>query len=354
VTLKGIMAAFAAPLAIWGNPLIDKATSRDDFDLRDIRKRKMSIYVCIPAGEVHQAGFILNLLFSQLVNENVKELPENNPELKHQCLLMLDECTAMGKVAMLAKGVGYMAGYNLRLAIVIQDREQLEAVYGKSDAHNLVSNMGVVMYYTPNDIEEAEKYSKAIGYDTVSNTSKQRPNGMFGGGRSSGSETESAHSRALMLPQELLAMNKAKQLIMRGGMPVVMADKITYYADKYFEERFTAVPMRQVVINGKTRSVPVPPALPTPGWRYFKTLIASTNYYLGEDFADLVDDEAASCTDQLLEKIVNEPEAWPRQSVEAAAEELARRKCDEFLLELGKDNREEVAKGPYRELVMER
>jgi type IV secretion system protein VirD4 len=346
------MAAFAAPLAIWGNPLIDKATSRDDFDLRDIRKRKMSIYVHIPAGEVHQAGFILNLLFSQLVNENVKELPEDNPQLKHQCLLMLDECTAMGKVAMLAKGVGYMAGYNLRLAIVIQDREQLEAVYGKPDAHNLVSNMGVVMYYTPSDIHEAEKYSKMIGYDTVRNTSKQRPNGgAFAGGRSTGSETESPHSRALMLPQELLAMDKGKQLIMRSGIPVVMADKITYYTDKDFSERFTAVPMRVVVINGNTRSVPVPSPLPSAGWRFYKTLIASTNYYLGDDFADLVDDETEGCTDQLLEKIVNEPEAWPTRSVDAAAEALAKRKVDDFLRELGRDNRERVAQGPYHELV---
>jgi len=120
--LKGIMATFAATLTPFSNAVIDKATSADDFDLRDIRKKKMTIYLNIPAGEILQASFIINLFFSQLINENVKELPEQNPDLKYQCLMLLDEFTAMGKVAIIAKGVGYMAGYNMRLAIIIQDK----------------------------------------------------------------------------------------------------------------------------------------------------------------------------------------------------------------------------------------
>lgn len=144
----------------WGNPVKDKATSADDFDLRDVRKRKMSIYMHIPAGEVMQANFIINLFFSQLINENVKTLPEKDPSLKEQCLVLLDEFTAAGKIPIVAKAVGYMAGYNMRLAIVIQDKSQLESVYGKEDSHNIVSNMGLTIFFTPSTTEEAESYSK--------------------------------------------------------------------------------------------------------------------------------------------------------------------------------------------------
>lgn len=38
-----------------------------------------------------------------LVNENTKELPEQNPELKYQCLILLDEFTSMGKSKLLKK-----------------------------------------------------------------------------------------------------------------------------------------------------------------------------------------------------------------------------------------------------------
>lgn len=64
----------------------------------------MTIYLNIPAGEILQAASIIKLFFSQLINENVKELPEQNPDLKCQCLLLMDEFTAMGKVEIIAKG----------------------------------------------------------------------------------------------------------------------------------------------------------------------------------------------------------------------------------------------------------
>ncbi|MDR5665030.1 type IV secretory system conjugative DNA transfer family protein, partial [Burkholderia cenocepacia] len=40
--LASILATFNAPLTIWANPIVDAATSANDFDLRDVRRRKMS------------------------------------------------------------------------------------------------------------------------------------------------------------------------------------------------------------------------------------------------------------------------------------------------------------------------
>ena len=49
-----------------------------------------------------------------------------NPALKYQCLLVLNEFTAMGRVAVFAKALGYLAGYNLRCLTVIQAGSQLD------------------------------------------------------------------------------------------------------------------------------------------------------------------------------------------------------------------------------------
>lgn len=280
--LKGVHATFTASLTPWANAVIDKATSGDDFDLRDVRRKKVTIYLNIPAGEILQAAPIIKLFFSQLINENVKELPEHNPELKHQCLLLLDEFTAMGKVEIIAKGVGYMAGYNMRLALVIQDKNQLEAVYGKEDAHNIVSNMGAVIYFTPSQISEAEEYAKMIGNDTVATTSRQTPKGqLFGikGEGGSSSTTEQYQSRAIMLPQELLQMSKDLQLVVRSGIPVIQADKVRYFTDPYFKERFTAVPMQEVTVGGERRQVPIPAALPSGDWAPYHQAVGASDFY---------------------------------------------------------------------------
>ncbi len=338
-TLKNILSSFIAPLALWGNAVVDKATSADDFDLRQLRRRRMTVYIHIPASEVTQAGFILNLFFSQLINENVRELPEDNPELKYQCMLLLDEFTALGKVAMIAKGVGYMAGYNLRLCIVIQDRSQLEAVYGREDAHNILSNMGAMVVFTPNQVKEAEEYSKLIGNMTVQSSSKQRSNGgILSSGSSSTSETESPHARALMLPQELLSMDKKRQLVVRAGIPVINCDKIIYYADPFFRDRFNAVPMRQVVINGDARKVPVPRVLPRENWRIYRQGVDRSDYYLQDDFSDLSPSVFELEEQALLDQINANAAAGNEEHLDLLCATLARQKIERFqhLFETGK------------------
>lgn len=334
-TLKSILASFIAPLSIFDNPVIDKATSANDFDLREIRKRKMTIYLHVPAGEVMQASFILNLFFSQLITENVKELPEENPDLKYQCLMMLDEFTAIGKVAIIAKGVGYMAGYNMRLALIIQSNSQLESTYGKEDSHSIIENMGAVIYYTPTQNQEAEEYSKMIGYRTVTNTSIQHANvGALNAGKYSKSETESVVSRALMLPQELLALDKEKELIRRSGMPIVLADKIRYFKDSFFMSRFTAIPMRQINVGGESRNVPIPLTLPTQNWRIYHTTTSLSDYYVIGDLSDL-NKRTETADVSLLLDIINEPDSEntgndSETMRETACEDLAAKKVAEW------------------------
>lgn len=63
-------------------------------------------------------GTLLNLFFSQLADVNVRQgLPQDNHELKYQCLL-LDEFTALGRIPAIEKGVGYLAGYGIRPVLV--------------------------------------------------------------------------------------------------------------------------------------------------------------------------------------------------------------------------------------------
>ena len=108
------------PSTHWINPVIDAATSADDFLLTDVRKKKMTIYIGILPNKLAESRVIVNLFFSQLINQNTKELPQDNPDLKHQCMLLMDEFTSIGKVEIIAHSVSYMAGYNIRLFPIIQ------------------------------------------------------------------------------------------------------------------------------------------------------------------------------------------------------------------------------------------
>lgn len=198
-TLSSILASFNAPLSAFTIPSVDAATSRDDFDLRDVRKKRMTIYLGVTPNKLSQSRLIMNLFFSQLINLNTKELPEHNAALKYQCLLLCDEFTAIGKVDIINSAVGYIAGYNLRLLPIFQSRGQLISKYGENDADNLVSNHALRVVYPPKELKDAKEVSETLGSMTVKSTSTGTSGKPMGGGTSH-SENTSDQRRDLMMP----------------------------------------------------------------------------------------------------------------------------------------------------------
>jgi type IV secretion system protein VirD4 len=232
-TFASILGTFKEPLNAWINPVLDAATSDDDFLLTDVRKKAMTIYVGIQPNKLAEARLIVNLFFSQLINQNTKELPQNNKALKYQCLLLMDEFTSIGKVEIIASAVSYMAGYNIRLLPIIQSMAQLDATYGKDISRTLITNHALQIVYAPREQQDANDYSDMLGYTTV-----RKENITKGKGRDSVSRSHSEERRALMLPQELKAMGPDKEVFLYEGIPhPVLCDKIRYYKDKHFTER---------------------------------------------------------------------------------------------------------------------
>lgn len=94
---------------IYRNEPVLTATATSDFDLRDLRKKKMTIFIGITPDKLAIARPILNIFFSQLISLNIKELPQSNPDLKYTCLLLMDEFTSIGNMPILKKGVSFIA-----------------------------------------------------------------------------------------------------------------------------------------------------------------------------------------------------------------------------------------------------
>ena len=241
-TFASILGTFKEPLNAWINPVLDAATSEDDFLLTDVRKKKMTIYIGIQPNKLAESKLIVNLFFSQLINLNTKELPKSNPDLKYQCLLLMDEFTSIGRVEIIASAVSYMAGYNVRLLPIIQSMSQLDATYGREVSRTIITNHALQILYAPREQQDANDYSDMLGYTTI------RKKNVTHAREKTHSFTE--ERRALMLPQELKAMGPDKEVFLYEGIPhPVKCDKIRYYKDRYFTSRLLPkvdVPMLDV------------------------------------------------------------------------------------------------------------
>lgn len=229
-----ILATLTAPLGIFLDPVVEAATSGDDFLLTDLRKKRMTIYLGIIPTDNAPFARLTNLFFSQLVTVNIQQgLPENNPTLKHQCLLLMDEFTALGAIPAILHGVAYIAGYGLRLLIIIQSPSQVTQIYGREATRTFFTNFAAHIVFTPQDDTDAREYSEMIGYETFKARSVSRTSGRS----ASNSRSDSDQRRAVMLPQELRLMPQSDSIISLNNTRPIYAQKIMYWQEEVFIRR---------------------------------------------------------------------------------------------------------------------
>ncbi|MES2321616.1 MAG: type IV secretory system conjugative DNA transfer family protein [Pseudomonadota bacterium] len=236
-TRAGIMTGFRSRLELWMNPLVDAATSANDFDLRLVREKRMSIYIGVTPDNLDRMAPLINLFFQQLIDLNTRQLPEQNRNIKYACLLLMDEFTAIGKIPVLAKGISYLAGYWLRMLPIIQSPAQLVEVYGKEAAQTFTTNHALQIIFPPkaSETDTARDISEWLGYETVKGYSRSIAKGVFA--KKTPNETASDQKRALLLPQEITSLGKDKALIIMEDCPPILARKVRYYEDANFKNR---------------------------------------------------------------------------------------------------------------------
>jgi type IV secretion system protein VirD4 len=215
--------------------MVAAATRTSDFSLSDIRHRPTSIYVCIEPQHLRSARVILNLFFTQLIYQNTQSLPKTQHD-SLQCLLLMDEFTAIGRIEILAHSVAFIAGFGLRLVTIIQSIAQLAGVYGENDARTLIANHALRVVFAPSEMRDAREVSEMLGMTTVRTPSEAHTH-TSGGSRSTTTKRDSEQARPLLLPQELRALGETMELLLLAGHPPIRAAKIRYFEDPELRSR---------------------------------------------------------------------------------------------------------------------
>jgi type IV secretion system protein VirD4 len=244
VTASSIRKTFTSRLDLWLNPILDHATAESDFDLRSLRTTPTSIYVGVNPDDLHRLRPVLNLFFQQAIGLQTRELPERNPHLKHQVMMLLDEFTALGRIPIIAEAISYLPGYNVRVVLVIQTPAQLREVYGIHNAETMLKSLAARIVFAPKDYGDAREISDELGFTTVKVKTLSRPLGQFFEGRQgrSRSVSVSEQRRALLLPQEVKELGPEEAIIFYEGLRPIRCRKIRYYADARFRARLLPPP----------------------------------------------------------------------------------------------------------------
>lgn len=232
--VEGIRKVVSTRLQAWYNPRITAATSMSDFDLREIRRKPMTIYVAVSPGNMPRMRPLLRLFFDQLTNSNTDATPAQDPTLKIPVLVMLDEFARLGRIDSLAEGAQFLRGYGLRLAYIIQNKAQLRAIYGEDGAADIFDNLGAEIVFGTNDPKLTKELEERLGDNTVNVTTKNRPRFWAWMNWAKQSEAEHPHRRPLMLDQEIAQLSPLEQIIIRPGMKPMKTKRICWWSDPAF------------------------------------------------------------------------------------------------------------------------
>ncbi len=267
-TVQGIRKTMTASLSLWFNPRIDAATAESDFDLRELRNSLHAIYVGVSPDNIERLRPLLALFFQQLVDLTVRVLPQHDPKAKHQVLVLLDEFPLLGPMPVLANAFAFVAGYNMRLMLIMQSKAQLRdpALYGPDKAAAMLDNCGVEVVFGTKDLGLSKELSERLGYDTVDGLSRSGPRFWRAFRGKNLNQTESDQRRALLLPQEVMRLKPRDSIVIRPGIFPIKAKRIRHYEDQTFLRLLRDPPpvepieVVQLMDSGNAGSAPVAPA----------------------------------------------------------------------------------------------
>jgi len=231
---SGVISTLNSSLELWANHLIDKTTATSDFNISDMKKKKITVYVGLTPDNIERLKPLMKVFYQQASQLLCKHMPKKDEPFG--VMFMMDEFPTLGEMEQFKTGIAYFRGYRLRLFLIIQDTQQLKGTYEEAGMNSFLSNATYRITFAANNIETAELISKMCGNKTVKQYSQNKPK-FLDLNPASRSIHESETQRALLLPQEVMQLPRDEQIILIESAAPIKSKKIFYYKDNFFTRR---------------------------------------------------------------------------------------------------------------------
>jgi len=221
-------------LELWANPLIDTTTATSDFNLHQFKTVPHTAYIGLTPDNINRLKPLMNMFYQQAAAFFTAKMPQKHE--KYGVLMLMDEFPTLGKMEQFQAGIAYFRGYKVRLFLIIQDTEQLKGIYEESGMNSFLSNSTFRITFSANNMETANLISQLLGNKTAEQVSYNKPKylDLNPGARSL---HVSGTQRALLLPQEVIQLDRADEIILIESQPPIRAKKIIYFKEKLFTSR---------------------------------------------------------------------------------------------------------------------
>ena len=225
-TYSSILSTLQSRLGKFDSKEIAELTSTDTIKFEDIGNKKTAVYVI--SSDTHAAyDFLLTIFFSQMIQQLYNYADDNGGALKMPTYFILDEFANIGQIPDFDKKISTSRSRKISFSVILQNLDQLEAVYEKS-YETIIGNCDTHVFLGSNSYKTVEYFSKALGEKTIERDSvsinRDRQNWRTGK-----SVSDQVMARALMTPDELRRMDNDECIIFEKGLKPIKANKFYYF-----------------------------------------------------------------------------------------------------------------------------
>ena len=225
-TYGSILSSLQSKLGKFDSKDIAELTSTDTINFEEIGTKKTAVYVI--SSDTHTAyDFLLTIFFSQMIQQLYDYADQNGGRLQERTYFILDEFANIGKIPDFDKKISTSRSRGISFSVILQNIDQLEAVYEKS-YETIMGNCDTHVFLGSNSFKTVEYFSKQLGEKTIGRDSisinKDKQNHKTGK-----SVSDQIMARALMTPDELRRLDNDLCIIFEKGLKPVKANKFYYF-----------------------------------------------------------------------------------------------------------------------------
>lgn len=229
-TLSGVFAELSNHITVFAtNSNLQRALSGGGNCItpNDLENGK-DIFCCVQGDKLDEWADLLGMMCNQFLKFCERREEENNKPI----LFLIDEFPNVGKIETITKGLATLRSKNIHIALIIQSKSQLNAVYGKDIAEVIADNCTYKAILKANEANTQEWCSRLVGTYDKRKVSSSYNADMLGVGKGQGTNTGTEEKR-IIKPEEFSSLQDVVCLFPNGYKRIERA----YYKDKTFLEK---------------------------------------------------------------------------------------------------------------------
>ena len=217
-TFKSITSTAKTKLQVFEIPSVVKNIGKSDFRALDLVNgdNPVDLYFVIKPKDIDLLAPLVRIMYIQLTNLLMESLSKKNFNI----IFLMDELNAYGRMKPLVKGLGYYAGFGIKMVGIFQGLDQLNSTYDKQ-GKEVLNGCQIQVFGRPNDEAAPDYISKTLGKETI--RVKSRNIGLKGGGN------VSEQGKDLLSPSEIRLLPDRKAVVITGYKKPLLLDKLYYY-----------------------------------------------------------------------------------------------------------------------------